>query len=86
MKDENVNWVPGMDHAGIATQALFDKELKRNGESKEEIGREMYVDMVGIEMVLRAKLAEWSQTSRHRIREQLKSMGGLLNWSEEVRL
>ena len=46
MKDENVNWVPGMDHAGIATQALFDRELQRNGEHKEDIGREMYVDMV----------------------------------------
>ena len=34
--------------------------------------------------MLKAKLAEWSQTSRHRIKEQLKSMGGLLNWSEEV--
>ena len=48
MRDENVNWVPGMDHAGIATQALFDKELRHTGEKKEEIGREMYVDMVCI--------------------------------------
>ena len=48
MRDENVNWVPGMDHAGIATQALFDKELRHTGEKKEEIGREMYVDMVGV--------------------------------------
>ena len=48
MRDENVNWVPGMDHAGIATQALFDKELRHTGEKKEEIGMEMYVDMVGV--------------------------------------
>ena len=46
MQDENVNWIPGMDHAGIATQALFDKELRRNGENRLEIGRELYVDMV----------------------------------------
>ena len=39
-------WLPGMDHAGIATQALFDKELRRNGENRLEIGREIYVDMV----------------------------------------
>ena len=49
MKDENVNWVPGTDHAGIATQALFDRESQRSGERKEDIGREMYVDMVGEE-------------------------------------
>ena len=36
-------------HAGIATQALFDRELQRSGERKEDIGREMYVDMVGEE-------------------------------------
>ena len=46
MKDENVNWIPGMDHSGIATQALFDKELQRNGENRYEIGRELYTDMV----------------------------------------
>ena len=46
MQDRNVNWIPGMDHAGIATQALFDKELRRNGENRFEIGREQYTDMV----------------------------------------
>ena len=45
-QDRNVNWIPGMDHAGIATQALFDKELRRNGENRFEIGREQYTDMV----------------------------------------
>ena len=45
-KGFDVLWVPGMDHAGIATQALFDKELRRNGENRLEIGRELYVDMV----------------------------------------
>ena len=46
MKDENVDWIPGMDHAGIATQALFDKELERNGKNRFEIGREAYTQMV----------------------------------------
>lgn len=46
MQDMNVNWVPGMDHSGIATQALFDRELRRNGENRFEIGRELYTDMV----------------------------------------
>ena len=46
MQDRNVNWIPGMDHAGIATQALFDKELRRNGENRFEIGREQCTDMV----------------------------------------
>lgn len=45
MQDRNVNWIPGMDHAGIATQALFDKELQRNGESRFAVGREQYTDM-----------------------------------------
>ena len=45
MQDRNVNWIPGMYHAGIATQALFDKELQRNGESRFAVGREQYTDM-----------------------------------------
>ena len=46
MQDKNVNWIPGMDHAGIATQALFDKELSRNGENRYALGRDLYTSMV----------------------------------------
>lgn len=65
MQDLNVNWIPGMDHAGIATQALFDKELQRNGENRYEIGRELYTDMVRFEWGLTNSL--WSGVRRTRI-------------------
>ena len=80
MKDENVNWVPGMDHAGIATQALFDKELKRNGESKEEIGREMYVDMVGIEKHVKGKACRMESNKPASYQRAIKIDG----WSVEL--
>lgn len=46
MKDDNVNWIPGMDHAGIATQALFDRKLARDGKKREDMERKEYTNLV----------------------------------------
>lgn len=42
-----MNWIPGMDHAGIATQALFDKKLAHDGKKRETMDREEYTSLVG---------------------------------------
>ena len=77
MKDENVNWVPGTDHAGIATQALFDRELQRSGERKEDIGREMYVDMVGEKLVLIRETHQQTITKRTSLQPLLQRLDPL---------
>jgi valyl-tRNA synthetase len=46
MRGLNTLWQPGFDHAGIATQAVVEKELRRQGTSRQEIGREAFVDRV----------------------------------------
>ena len=46
MRGRRSLWVPGTDHAGIATQNVVDRALKKDGESREEIGREAFVERV----------------------------------------
>src|SRR5437879_3348654 len=46
MRGFNTLWQPGYDHAGIATQAVVEKELRKEGTSRQEIGREAFVERV----------------------------------------
>ncbi|MDO4541780.1 MAG: valine--tRNA ligase [Bacillota bacterium] len=69
----NTLWVPGTDHAGIATQAKVEEQLRKEGTSKEELGREAFVQ----------KTFEWKDRYHNRIVQQLKGLGVSCDWERE---
>jgi valyl-tRNA synthetase len=73
MRGFEVCWVPGTDHAAIATQNVIERQLADEGSSKEAIGREAF-DL---------RVAEWYRTYQGRIVEQLRRMGASCDWSRE---
>lgn len=66
-------WVPGMDHAGIATQNVVERELAKEGKHRDMLGREEFVDRVW----------EWKAQSGGTIIEQLKRLGCSCDWTRE---
>jgi valyl-tRNA synthetase len=66
-------WVPGTDHAGIATQARVEEQLAREGLSKYDLGREKFLERVW----------EWKHNYGHRITTQLRRLGASCDWSRE---
>ena len=66
-------WVPGTDHAGIATQNVVEKELKKQGQTKEKIGREQFL----------SKVWEWKELYGGNITRQLRRLGASCDWSRE---
>ena len=64
-------WQPGTDHAGIATQAVVENNLKKDGVKKNELGREKFI----------AKVWEWKEKSGGIILDQLKKLGCSCDWS-----
>jgi valyl-tRNA synthetase len=64
-------WQPGTDHAGIATQAIVEKNLAKKNINKNEIGREKFIE----------KVWEWKSESGGLILEQLKKLGCSCDWS-----
>ncbi len=66
-------WVPGADHAGIATQNVVERELAKNGISRQELGREKFVQEVWA----------WKDEYLDRITNQQRSMGVSCDWSRE---
>lgn len=64
-------WVPGTDHAGIATQNVVEKELKKQGVSRRDLGREKFLE----------KVWEWKEKYGGIILDQLKKLGASLDWS-----
>ncbi|MDR1108836.1 MAG: class I tRNA ligase family protein, partial [Spirochaetaceae bacterium] len=73
MRGEATLWVPGTDHAGIATQNVVEKRLKARGTSRREIGREKFVEET------------WRVKEEHHaiISRQLSRMGASVDWSRE---
>ncbi len=69
----NVVWVPGFDHAGIATQYVVDRKLQEEGKSRIEVGKENFLKEVW----------KWVPETRNRIKEQLEKMGVSVDWSRE---
>lgn len=68
-----VCWVPGMDHAGIATQVMVEKDLEKQGIKKEDLGREKFVDVVW----------DWKEKNGGIILKQLRKLGASVDWSRE---
>jgi valyl-tRNA synthetase len=73
MRGFNTLWVPGTDHAGIATQIVVERQLQEQGTSRHEIGREKFA----------AKVWEWKQQSGNTITTQMRRMGDSVDWSHE---
>lgn len=73
MKGFDVLWVPGEDHAGIATQNVVEKELAKQGKRKEELGRNKFLDIVW----------DWANTYRKEIAKQIKALGASCDWTRE---
>jgi valyl-tRNA synthetase len=72
MRGFNTLWVPGIDHAGIATQAVVEKQLKeKENKTRNDIGREALVK----------KIWEWKAQYGDRILEQLRRLGSSCDWS-----
>lgn len=64
-------WVPGTDHAGIATQNVVEKELKKQGLTRHDLGREKFIE----------KIREWKEKYGNIILDQLKKLGASCDWS-----
>jgi len=73
MQGYDVLWLPGMDHAGIATQAVVEAKLKEQGESRYDLGREAFIE----------KTWEWKEEYADFIREQWAKLGLGLDYSRE---
>ena len=73
MKGFEALWLPGMDHAGIATQNVVEKQLATQGLSRHDLGREAFV----------AKVWEWKAESGGLILDQMKRLGDCVDWSRE---
>ena len=73
MKGKKCVWVPGFDHAGIATQYVVEKQLAKEGKSRLELGREEFLK----------KVWEWVPKSRNAIRTQLTKLGVSVDWKRE---
>ncbi|MEK7286257.1 MAG: valine--tRNA ligase [Nitrospirota bacterium] len=73
MKGFNVLWVPGTDHAGIATQNVVERQLAKESISRHDIGRRAFIE----------KVWDWKKTSGGTIISQLKRLGASCDWSRE---
>lgn len=73
MKGEPALWLPGTDHAGIATQVVVEQQLAKQGQTKEEIGREKFTELTW----------EWANKSRGNIRRQHQLLGASCDWTRE---
>jgi valyl-tRNA synthetase len=70
MQGRNVLWLPGTDHAGIATQNVVEKQLMAEGASRESLGRERFIERVW----------QWKATSGNTIVSQQKQLGESCDW------
>ncbi len=73
MQGFNTLWVPGMDHAGIATQNVVERQLASEGKSRHDLGREKFIERVW----------QWREESGGAIIHQLKRLGASCDWSRE---
>ncbi len=73
MLGKSALWMPGMDHAGIATQNVVERLLAKEGKTKDDLGREGFVK----------KVWEWKEHSGGQIEDQLRRLGASLDWERE---
>jgi valyl-tRNA synthetase len=73
MSGFNTAWVPGTDHAGIATQIVVERQLQEQKVSRHDLGREKFL----------GKVWEWKEKSGNIITQQMRRMGASVDWSRE---
>ncbi len=73
MRGDRALWLPGTDHAGIATQMMVERQLTSEGTSREALGREKFVERVW----------EWQRHYGGAILDQMKRLGASVDWSRE---
>src|SRR5262245_52534828 len=66
-------WLPGTDHAGIATQNVVEKRLAEQGKTRFDLGRDGFI----------TETWKWKETYHARITEQMKRLGDSVDWSRE---
>src|SRR5438046_9451106 len=66
-------WLPGTDHAGIATQMMVEKQLEKEGKKRRDLGREKFVERVW----------EWKREYGGAILDQMKRLGASVDWDRE---
>ncbi|MEG1282393.1 MAG: class I tRNA ligase family protein, partial [Comamonas sp.] len=71
MKGFNTAWIPGTDHAGIATQIVVERQLQTQGVSRYDLGRDEFTK----------KVWEWKEKSGNTITTQMRRMGDTVDWS-----
>jgi valyl-tRNA synthetase len=73
MQGFNVLWQPGIDHAGISTQVVVERQLKREGKTRHDLGRDAFIERVW----------RWKEQSGGRIFEQMRALGFSPDWSRQ---
>jgi valyl-tRNA synthetase len=73
MQGYEVLWLPGTDHAGIATQSVVENQLALEGKTKEDLGRERFIEMVW----------QWKRDSGGAIGSQMRRLGDGVDWSRD---
>ncbi|WP_420426885.1 valine--tRNA ligase [Algiphilus sp.] len=73
MRGRDALWLPGTDHAGIATQMVVERRLEAQGQSRHDLGREAFLEAVW----------EWKASSGGTITNQIRRMGNAVDWSRE---
>ena len=73
MSSDNTLWLPGTDHAGIATQIIVERQLEAAGQSRAELGRDAFIDRVW----------QWKEQSGSAITAQMRRLGASADWQRE---
>lgn len=73
MQGCNVSWVPGVDHAGIATQNVVERKIREDGSDRHELGREKFLELVW----------QWKEEYGQTITRQLRMIGASCDWERE---
>ena len=73
MQGYNTLWLPGTDHAGIATQVMVERELAREGTSRQALGREAFLE----------RMWQWKAQYKDNISRQAKALGASCDWTRE---
>ncbi|HHQ48341.1 MAG TPA: valine--tRNA ligase, partial [Acidobacteria bacterium] len=73
MQGYNALWLPGTDHAGIATQVMVERQLAKEGTSRHELGREKFLE----------RMWQWKEEHKDNISRQAKALGSSCDWTRE---
>ena len=74
MNNIDTVWIPGCDHAGIATQVIVEKKLKLENLTRHQIGREKFLE----------RTWKWKRDKEDVIYKQIKKLGATLHWNRSI--